>query len=124
MENSEKKIEHTDAVGGAKTYDEAKAIITDNSEDGFVTAARLWGAYTGCEFSPVDVAMMMVLLKIARIKAGGGTADGFAELAEYAVCAAKIISARPTASVQSAGDAENEETSKCSDKINDAQRVE
>lgn len=31
---------------------------------------------------------------------------------------------RPTASVQTAGDTENEETNKCSDEINDAQRAE
>ena len=31
---------------------------------------------------------------------------------------------RPTTRLQTAGDAENEETNKCSDEINDAQRAE
>lgn len=37
---------------------------------------------------------------------------------------AKSAAECPTTNVQTAGDAENEETSKCSDKINDAQRAE
>lgn len=42
-------------------------------EDNFRCIANLWGAYKGVEFSPLDVSMMMALLKIARIKTG--TAD-------------------------------------------------
>ena len=36
-----------------------------------------------------DVAMMMVLLKIARIAAGGGKADSWIDLAGYAACGAE-----------------------------------
>ena len=45
--------------------------------------AALWSDYKGIKFSPVDVAMMMSLLKIARV-AGGGTDDCFIDLAGYA----------------------------------------
>lgn len=56
-------------------------------EDNFKRVAALWSAYTGHSFTAVDVAMMMALLKIARIKTGTGTADGFIDLAGYAACA-------------------------------------
>lgn len=41
--------------------------------------------------TPTDVAMMMALLKIARIKNGGGTGDSFVDLAGYAACGAEIF---------------------------------
>ena len=59
-------------------------------EDNFQTIADLWKAYKGMEFTPVDVAMMMSLLKIARIKNGGGTGDSFVDLAGYAACGGEI----------------------------------
>lgn len=39
---------------------------------------------------PEDVAMMMALLKIARIKNGGGSGDSFVDLAGYAACGGEI----------------------------------
>lgn len=34
--------------------------------------------------------MMMCLLKVARIRSGGGTGDSFVDLAGYAACGAEI----------------------------------
>ena len=59
-------------------------------------------------------------VEIARIKTGVGTVDSFVDLAGYAACAGEIATTR----AQTAGDAENEETSKYSDEINGAQRAE
>lgn len=59
-------------------------------ESNFAIIAELWTAYTGHEFSALDVAMMMVLLKVARIKNGGGTGDSFVDLAGYAACGGEI----------------------------------
>lgn len=39
---------------------------------------------------PEDVAMLMALLKIARICTGTGTADSFVDLAGYAACGGEI----------------------------------
>ena len=61
-------------------------------EQNFQKIAVLWTAYYGSRndgFNPVDVAMMMALLKIARITAGG-TEDSFVDLAGYAACGAEI----------------------------------
>lgn len=59
-------------------------------ENNFKTIADLWTVYKGVEFTTVDVAMMMSLLKIARIKNGGGTGDSFVDLAGYAACGGEL----------------------------------
>ena len=41
-------------------------------------------------FTKTDVAMMMALLKIARISAGAGS-DSFVDLAGYAACAGEML---------------------------------
>lgn len=67
-------------------------------EDNFETIAELWETYLrracvdeagGVYIDANDVAMMMALLKIARIAAGGGKADGWIDLAGYAACGAE-----------------------------------
>lgn len=59
-------------------------------EDSFGAIARLWTAYKGTEFSDLDVAMMMALLKVARIKTGIAKEDSFIDLAGYAACGGEI----------------------------------
>ena len=59
-------------------------------ENNFGLIAILWSAYKGVNFTPVDVAMMMALLKVARIRTGRGKMDCFVDLAGYAACAAEI----------------------------------
>lgn len=66
-------------------------------EDSFATIAELWTAYNGTLFTPVDVAMMMALLKIARIAGGRGSEDSFVDLAGYAACGGEIWSKREAA---------------------------
>lgn len=66
-------------------------------EDNFRLIAHLWNVYLGLEgfneIAPLDVAMMMALLKIARISTGTGTADSFVDLAGYAACGGEIAEA-------------------------------
>lgn len=59
-------------------------------ENNFTRIANLWTAYLDFKISPVDVAMMMALLKIARVKTGTATDDSFVDLAGYAACGAEI----------------------------------
>lgn len=49
-------------------------------ENNFEVIAGFWTVYKGVPFTPNDVAMMMALLKVARIKSGGGTVDSFVDL--------------------------------------------
>lgn len=60
-------------------------------EDNFGRIANLWSAYMGVEFTPVDVSMMMVMLKAARIKSGGGTMDSFVDGCGYFSCGGEIF---------------------------------
>lgn len=41
-------------------------------------------------FTAKDVAMMMALLKVARIRSGKGTLDCYVDLAGYAACAGEL----------------------------------
>lgn len=59
-------------------------------EDNFGTIAKLWTIYRGTTFTGKDVAMMMALLKIARIRNGRYSADSYVDLAGYAACAGEI----------------------------------
>ena len=64
-------------------------------EDNFKAIAELWsvyldrisvGKYGNTIVDEKDVAVMMALLKIARIAGGSGTRDSFIDLAGYAAC--------------------------------------
>lgn len=77
--------------------DKAKIVINGerqdqygNPEDSFSAIAKLWTAYMGIEFSAHDVAMMMGLLKVARIKGGAGSEDSYIDLCGYAALAADM----------------------------------
>ena len=59
-------------------------------EENFAGIADMWGAYLDKEITSVDVAMMMALLKIVRIKAGTTTDDSFIDLACYSAYAGEI----------------------------------
>ena len=58
-------------------------------EDNFQTIADLWSTYLGYEVLPKDVAALMILLKVARIKAGP-KADNWIDAAGYAACGAEL----------------------------------
>ena len=66
-------------------------------EDNFKAIAELWEAYlnkactrgVNVRVEAKDIAVMMALLKIARIAAGGGKADSWIDLAGYAACGAE-----------------------------------
>lgn len=87
----------------ADILDEAKKCVCGGrerdygrAEDNFATIARFWNAYYEAAYhvNPAltgkDVAVMMALLKIARIACGGGSGDSYVDLAGYAACAGEI----------------------------------
>lgn len=74
-------------------------------ENNFRIIASLWIDYleaTGQEvyIAPKDVAMMMALLKIARIAGDHATEDSFIDLAGYAACGGEISTEKKEISVQ------------------------
>ena len=74
----------------------AKCVCGDREQDygspenNFKTIADLWTVYTGFGFTAVDVAVMLALLKIARIGSGHAKEDNWIDLAGYAACGGEI----------------------------------
>ena len=58
-------------------------------EDNFTEIAEYWSVYLGTHVSALDVAHMMLLLKIARSGAVGSI-DTYVDMAGYAACAGEI----------------------------------
>jgi hypothetical protein len=52
--------------------------------------SALWSAFIGVEISPMDVALMMTLLKIARTQSGTHNGDDFVDGAAYMGIAGEI----------------------------------
>lgn len=59
-------------------------------ENNFALIADLWSAYLGQEVTNIDVAMMMTMLKIARIKTGRNKADSYIDACGYMACGGAI----------------------------------
>ena len=77
----------------------AKAVVTGDraqtygeAEDNFGLIAELWKPYLrgrgfdAAKLNSTDVAMMMVLLKTARVSTGAYNLDNFVDIAGYAAC--------------------------------------
>lgn len=81
----------------AEILDAAKKIVTGDREkqygkpeDNFAVIAEFWTTYIGHPISSEDVAIMMALLKIARIRSGNYKTDSFIDGVGYLSLAAEI----------------------------------
>jgi hypothetical protein len=80
-----------------EVLDKAKEIVVGAREGeygsprrNFERIAALWSAHLGDRtLTPVDVALMMALLKIARLASAPGHDDSWTDLAGYAACGAE-----------------------------------
>jgi hypothetical protein len=52
--------------------------------------ANLWSAYLQSPIKPADVAMMLALMKVARMKTGEYNADNYVDAAGYIAIAGEI----------------------------------
>jgi hypothetical protein len=52
----------------------------------FQRTAAMWSAYLGVEVAPHDVAALMAILKISRIRWSPAKRDSWVDLAGYAAC--------------------------------------
>lgn len=59
-------------------------------EDSFAFIGRYWSAHLGVTVNAHDVAIMMALLKIARIDTGRGNYDSYVDAAGYVACAVEL----------------------------------
>lgn len=78
-------------------------------EQNFERIAMLWTHYLGSDrlntgITPVDVAAMLALLKIARVASGHGKSDNWIDLAGYAACGGELQSAMMDTATQEAAE--------------------
>jgi len=78
------------ALEAAKIVDGDRRQTHGPAERSFDLVAALWSAYTGNLLTPVDVAQMMVLLKIARAKCGKPVEDHFVDQCGYSTLAGEM----------------------------------
>lgn len=87
----------------AELLDNAKAAVADRGlnygrpEDNFERIAKLWNVHTVNRHGPghavldaQDVAMMMVLMKVARLENTPDHIDSWTDIAGYAACGAEL----------------------------------
>ena len=74
----------------------AEAVLTsraheygDGPEDSFSQIAKLWSAYFGIQFTTVDVAMALVMVKMARIRKNPHHNDSYVDGSGYFSCGAE-----------------------------------
>lgn len=61
-----------------------------NPEDNFKQAANLWSAYKKVPFTSHDVAIMSLLIKVARLSTSPNHHDSAVDIAGYAACLGDI----------------------------------
>ena len=76
-------------------------------ENNFARIAGLWEAYTGREYTPEQVAVMLALLKIARLGSGRPHPDNYVDLAGYAALAGELAGQAEPQAVEPLGAAES-----------------
>lgn len=80
----------------AEILKEALEVVTKRQqvhgkpENSFTTIARLWSAYLGTTVNPVQVAVMMNLLKVARQKDNPENKDNYVDGIGYMACAYEL----------------------------------
>ena len=86
----------------ADILDTAKEYVTKDRADqhgdmesNLTTIAEYWGIHLGMHVAPHDVAVMMTLLKVARIKSSPENPDHWIDCAGYSACGAELIAKRP-----------------------------
>ena len=60
-------------------------------ENNFGLIGQLWTNYLGTLVTCEDVALMMILLKVARQKTGSGKADNLIDICGYSACVYELL---------------------------------
>jgi len=75
----------------AETYvTKDRADEHGNMEDNFSTIATYWSQHLGTQVTAVDVAIMMALLKIARLRSNAPNFDNWVDGCGYLACGGEL----------------------------------
>lgn len=77
-----------EAQGIVRNGEREKNYGTPGSD--FKRTAGMWSAYLGAEITTRDVALMMTMLKISRLKATPDHRDSLVDLVGYAICHSRL----------------------------------
>ena len=85
-------MKRADILATASEYvTKDRAATHGDAEDNFRRIADLWNAYMGVDdITSIDVAVMLALLKVARIRSNPTHADNWIDIAGYAACGGEI----------------------------------
>lgn len=97
VERNDEVEQTNDAVNRKAILETAEKYVCNDRnnqygspEDSFKVIADLWAGYLGTKITAKDVAAMMVLLKMARVRTGAGKADNWIDAAGYCACGGEI----------------------------------
>ena len=93
FEKEAKKVTRGQVLDTAKEYvTKDRAADHGNMEDNFNTIAAYWSVHLGVTVDATDVAVMMNLLKAARIKSNPKHPDNWVDACGYMACGGEIVS--------------------------------
>ena len=81
----------SDLLEAAKALiDGQRAIDYGDVNESFTRIAGLWSAYLNVEIDAHDVAYMMVLLKVSRLRGSKGHPDSLIDAIAYLLCSDRL----------------------------------
>ena len=88
------KLDRADILDTAKDYvTKDRAADHGDMEDNFRTIASYWNTHLGIDFiEPQDVAVMMTMLKLARIRQNEKHLDNWIDACGYMACGGEVVS--------------------------------
>ena len=90
------KYTRSEILDTAKEYvTKDRASEHGDMESNLTTIAELWGVYLERHVDPSDVAVMMTMLKIARIKSNPTNPDNWIDGCGYMACGGELLAKRP-----------------------------
>jgi hypothetical protein len=92
FEKEARRVTRGQVLDTAKEYvTKDRAADHGNMEDNFNTIGKYWSVHLGVDVSATDVAVMMTLLKAARIKSNPSHPDNWIDACGYMACGGEIV---------------------------------
>ena len=92
FEKEARRVTRGQVLDTAKEYvTKDRAADHGNMEDNFSTIGKYWSVHLGVDVSATDVAVMMSLLKAARIKSNPTHPDNWVDACGYMACGGEIV---------------------------------
>jgi len=92
FEKEARRVTRGQVLDTAKEYvAKERAADHGNMEDNFSTIGKYWSVHLGVDVSATDLAVMMTLLKAARIKSNPSHPDNWVDACGYMACGSEIV---------------------------------